>query len=146
MEFFINTGRYDDIINLPHHVSSKYPPMSLDARSAQFASFACLTGYDDVIEEAGRLTNKRIEIDESIKEILNKMLLIIESKLSERFLVTFIYFVSDLKKDGGEYKRVTGVVKKIDRYKQIIFLEDGTQIPILDIINISSENFGSDIV
>ena len=43
--------KYDDIINLEHHVSSRHPQMSLYARSAQFAPFAALTGYDEAVEE-----------------------------------------------------------------------------------------------
>ena len=46
---------YDDIINLEHHVSTKHPAMSLDARSAQFAPFAALTGY----EKSTRFSNTR---------------------------------------------------------------------------------------
>ena len=42
---------YDDIINLPHHISKKHPQMSLYARAAQFAPFAALTGYGDAVEE-----------------------------------------------------------------------------------------------
>lgn len=56
--------KYDDIINLPHHVSKKHPQMSLYARSAQFAPFAALTGYEDVVKETARLTDQKIEIDE----------------------------------------------------------------------------------
>ena len=46
-----NKGKYDDIINLPHHVSRKHKQMSLEARSAQFAPFAALVGYDDAVEK-----------------------------------------------------------------------------------------------
>ena len=46
-----NSGKYEDIINLPHHVSKKHPRMSLEARSAQFAPFAALNGYDELIKE-----------------------------------------------------------------------------------------------
>lgn len=42
---------YDDIINLPHHKSKKHPPMSLYVRSAQFAPFAALTGYEDAVKK-----------------------------------------------------------------------------------------------
>ncbi len=42
---------YEDIINLPHHVSKRHPQMSMWNRAAQFAPFAALTGYEDVIKE-----------------------------------------------------------------------------------------------
>ena len=70
-------GEYDDIINLPHHVSKKHPQMSIDARSAQFAPFAALVGYDDQVRETARLTNKRIEINEEMKAILDEKLLLL---------------------------------------------------------------------
>ena len=43
---------YDDIINLPHHVSKTHPQMPLIDRAAQFAPFAALTGYNDALENA----------------------------------------------------------------------------------------------
>lgn len=68
------SNRYDDIINLPHHESSVYKRMPMINRAAQFAPFAALTGYDDAIEETGRLTTDRKEIDEYLKvEINNKL-------------------------------------------------------------------------
>ena len=58
------TTAYDDIIHLPHHVSSKRPQMPMSDRAAQFSPFAALTGYDDAIQETGRLTEQKIELDE----------------------------------------------------------------------------------
>ena len=46
------THDYDDIINLPHHVSKRHPQMSMRNRAAQFAPFAALTGYEDAIKES----------------------------------------------------------------------------------------------
>ena len=45
------TDKYDDIIGLPHHVSEKRHHMSNHDRAAQFAPFAALKGYEDVIDE-----------------------------------------------------------------------------------------------
>lgn len=45
---------YEDIVDLPHHVSKTRPQMPMEKRAAQFAPFAALTGYEDAIEEAGR--------------------------------------------------------------------------------------------
>ena len=128
---------YEDIINLPHHTSKKYPRMSLKARSAQFAPFAALTGYDEVLIETARLTNERIETDETIKVIIDSKLQIIKEHIMEKPLITFMYFVPDLKKDGGKYVTVTGNVKKIDEYRNVLILENKTEIPISEIIDIN---------
>ena len=132
---------YDDIINLPHHVSTKHPQMSLEARSAQFAPFAALTGYDDAIEETGRLTTDKIDLDEEIKNKINEKIKIIKNNLSSYPKVSIKYFIPDIKKEGGCYRQVLGLVKKIDEYKQIIVLDDNTAIPITEIIDISGDMF-----
>ena len=136
---------YEDIINLPHHTSKKHPRMSLEARSAQFAPFAALTGYDEVLIETARLTNERIEIDETIKVIIDSKLQIIKEHIKEMPLITFMYFVPDSKKDGGKYVTVTGNVKKIDEYRNGIVLENKTEIPIDEIIDINGEIVKNDI-
>ena len=79
----MQVDNYEDIINLPHHTSKKHPRMSLEARSAQFAPFAALTGYDEVLIETARLTNERIEIDETIKVIIDSKLQIIKEHIKE---------------------------------------------------------------
>ena len=61
MSFFINYKKYEDIINMPHHVSKKHPQMSLEARSAQFAPFSALIGYEEAVEEMARLTTNKKE-------------------------------------------------------------------------------------
>ena len=130
------SNKYDDIINLSHHVSNKHPHMTLEARAAQFAPFAALTGYEDAIYETARLTNERIELDEESKSILDNKIQIIKEQISTRPTISFTYFIPDLKKDGGKYVTVTGIVRKIDEYRQIIILEDKTEIPINEIISI----------
>ena len=111
--------------------------MSLDARSAQFAPFSALVGYEEKIAEAGRLIDSKIDVDDEIRFILDNKLQKIKEKIHTRPLVTFTYFVPDLKKDGGKYITVSGNVKKIDEYNQIIILVDSTEIHILDIIEIA---------
>lgn len=134
---------YDDIINLPHYVSKKHPQMSIEARSAQFAPFSALTGYDEAIKETARLTDKRIDIDDGLKSVLNNKLQYILDNIKINPEIEFTYFVYDNKKPGGKYVEKTGIVKKIDMVEQYVMLNDKTKIPILEIINISGELFNS---
>lgn len=136
--------KYKDIINLPHHVSKKHPQMSLEERSAQFAPFAALTGYDDAVKETARLTNARIELDEEEKEILNRKLKTIKNKIYTQPKAKITYFVPDDKKDGGKYVTIISCVCKIDDYKQMIILEDKVEIPINDIIDIQIKDEKND--
>ena len=64
--------QYDDIINLPHHVSKTRPQMSMVDRAAQFSPFAALTGYDAAIKETGRLTDEKVNLSEEEKEALDR--------------------------------------------------------------------------
>lgn len=134
---------YDDIINLEHHVSQKHPQMSLDARAAQFAPFAALTGFDEELKEAERLTNERKIINEDLREKLDNKLQIIQKQISVKPAITVTYFVHDLRKQGGSYGTVIGKVKKIDKYKNVVILENKTEIPIAEIIDINSNIFES---
>lgn len=128
--------KYDDIINLPHHVSKKHPQMSLYARSAQFAPFAALTGYEDAVKETAREVSEKIEIDEDLKLILDGKLQMLMEMVDKKPEITVTYFVKDLKKEGGKYVTVTGFVKKLDLIKRIIHLIDGKEIFADDIIDL----------
>ncbi len=134
---------YDDIINLPHHVSTKRPQMSRIDRAAQFAPFAALTGHDDAIKETARLTDERIELGESTLAILNDKIQIILDNLDIEPEVTVTYFKPDNKKSGGAYIDHTGVVKRIDDFEKTVFFTDKVIIPIEDIIDIQGTVFSS---
>ena len=124
---------YDEIINLPHHVSERHARMSMLDRAAQFSPFAALTGYGAAIEETARLTDSKIELDESEKEILNfKLQEAIECGKPARIT----YFLPDERKSGGAYVCTTGKVKKLDTDAGAIMIENGTCITIEDIVDI----------
>lgn len=135
------TGEYEDIIHLPHHVSSKRPQMSMLDRAAQFSPFAALTGYDDAIQETGRLTEQKIELDEETLEKLDERFQILQEHLGEQPEVRFTYFKPDERKEGGAYLTVSGVVRKIKLYEREILLQDGTIIPVDDILKMESSIF-----
>ena len=101
---------YDDIINL-HYEPKNHKRMSIEARSAQFAPFSALTGYDTAIKETERLTDKKIEITEDLKQILNKKLQYILENNHINPIVTFTYFVKDKNKYGGKYIKKEGIIK-----------------------------------
>ena len=125
---------YEDIINLPHPVSKRHKPMPVEDRAAQFAPFAALTGHQAAIEEAARVTDVRVELDEEMKEQLNVKL---QKKVSEPGKrIQIVYYVPDGRKSGGSYMTKTGIVKKIDEYQKILVLEDGSKIPLEDISEI----------
>lgn len=135
--------RYEDIINLPHHVSSTRPQMSMLERAAQFSPFAALTGYDTAIKETGRLTDEKIEIGEEALTFLNMKLQLLVDNLDDKLEVTFTYFKPDERKSGGAYVDVTGTVKKVDDYERQIVMHNGTKIPLDDILNIEGDIFAS---
>lgn len=128
--------RYDDIINLPHHVSSKRPQMPILERAAQFLPFSALTGYEDAVKETARLTDTRIELEESEKDLLNAKLHVLLDNLATEPKVKITYFLPDGRKSGGKYVSKMGTVIKIDLYNRQIKLEDETVIPLDDIFAI----------
>ena len=135
------TNTYDDIIHLPHHVSTAYPHMTAIDRAAQFSPFAALTGYDDAIKETSRLTIEKVTLDEYMKDVLNSRLQIIAERIKEHPEIIITYFQPDAKKIGGTYITAAGRIKKIDKNKLVIVMTDNTAIPIDDIISISGQIF-----
>ena len=132
---------YEDIIHLPHHVSSKRPRMSAVDRAAQFSPFAALVGYDAAIQETGRLTTEKIEMTEEEKSFLDQKQKILLERIAEHPEITVTYFLPDDRKTGGSYTTVTGNLKRIDDVSHVILLTDGTGISIDDILKIDSVVF-----
>lgn len=132
---------YEDIIDLPHHRSSKRIPMPVSERAAQFSAFAALSGHGEAVKEAGRITSDRIELDESSREVLDGKLNILVQHIADRPVISIMYFVADAYKAGGEYKEITGPVKRVDMYEKVIIMENETVVAMQDIINMDGDIF-----
>lgn len=130
-------NKYDDIINLPHHKSTKYPSMSNYDRAAQFSPFAALVGHDEAIKETARQTTKKIELSEYEKSILDEKMQDVISNINTSKIFTFEYFVPDKFKEGGEYTTIANCIKNVDVVNGVIILRDYTIININDIIDIT---------
>ena len=135
-------GKYDDIINLPHHESTRHPKMPALDRAVQFLPFAALPGHDAAIRETARYTDNRAELDEIRKKELELQLLRVQ--LAQKPQVSITYFVPDAKKAGGAYFTITGTIQKIDENQYQVIMENGTVIQVNDIYEIKSTIFDND--
>ena len=115
--------------------------MSIYDRAAQFSPFSALTGHEEAIKETARLTDKRLELDETTKTMLNEKFSFIMEHILDRPEITVTYFVPDTLKSGGRYEVLTGNVKKYDYLNRILHFIDNTEIQIDDIIEIESRIF-----
>ena len=130
-------SRYDDIINLPHHVSLTRQRMSMHDRAAQFAPFAALVGYDDAVAETARLTETRPGLDEQEQRAINERLAYIADHIHEYPEVRIRYFVPDERKNGGAIVEVAGIVRKLSNADATVTLADGCKIRLSDIVDLS---------
>ncbi|HAR47591.1 MAG TPA: hypothetical protein DCX39_04290 [Firmicutes bacterium] len=137
----MNRNNYDDIIDLPRHVSKVHPQMSISDRAAQFAPFSALTGYKDAIIEVDRYTQEFIELDDSEKEVIGQKLYILNEHKKENIQIEITYFEPDKKKKGGIYKKVQSVFKCYDELKDMIVLENNVKILVKYIIELKSDIF-----
>lgn len=120
---------YQDLLAYERPVSSAHAPMRRRDRAAQFAPFAALSGFGEVLWEAGRLTQPRTELDESEREALNRVLCMLAERLSARPEVHVRWFEPDAQKSGGVYCETRCRVRTLDPYAHVLLLEDGTRIP-----------------
>lgn len=128
--------KYGDIIHLPHHVSSVHPHMPVSDRAAQFAPFAALTGYGEVIKETARQTDERPDLSEDEKQELNYKIQLACALPGEKPEIVLTYFVPDRKKSGGACHTARGKIRRIDPDAGQIILEDGLRIPLDCVVDI----------
>jgi len=146
-------GKYDDIINTDYSKwkeqqrDIRRPYMSSRDRAAQFAPFAALTGYDEIIRETERYTENEVIVDEDEKRVINELLVELKDKTdfysNDNFSFIIEYFVPDEKKSGGRYERIKlelKDIKKIDDFERKIKLKDKREIDIDRIIKIEKES------
>lgn len=126
-------GKYDDIINLEHHVSKVHKPMSIQDRAAQFSPFAALDGHAQSIAEQERIVERKIELTDEEKLVINEKLNYL-SLLKDQ-IISITYFIKDDKKNGGKYCREELMIKRIDTFDQLIIFED-KKIRFEDILEI----------
>lgn len=142
-------GRYDDIIDLPHHVSKTHPQMTMEERAAQFSPFAALTGYDDAVAETRRLTEEWVELSDEEAEDLNKKITYLSEHPDDRHEIQAVYFKPDEKKSGGAYITKQGVIRRIDTVNQYIEFSDRIRIEMKHlkkiIVDDLTENYGRNI-
>ena len=128
--------KYGDIIHLPHHVSSVHPHMPVSDRAAQFAPFAALTGYGEVIKETARQTDERPDLSEDEKQELNYKIQLACALSGEKPEIVLTYFVPDRKKSGGACHTARGKIRRIDPDAGQIILEDGLRIRLDCVVDI----------
>ena len=133
-----NPNPYADIIDLPHHVSTRHTQMPMEKRAAQFSPFAAMVGHDAAIRETARLTEEQLELSEDEKAVIDGKLQMIQAHIKEQPEVTVTYFQPDEKKSGGAYVTITGSARRIDEVERILNLADGTVIPLMDIVAVQS--------
>ena len=122
---------YAGILTLPHHKAENRPQMSMHDRAAQFSPFAALTGFDGVIAETGRMTNRKVELSESQMTLLNQKLTLIDDVIQDGYhpVVTVVYFVPDAKKEGGSYQEYTGKVRQLTLWSESSFFSRRMNAP-----------------
>lgn len=134
-------SNYEDIIQL-HWEPKRHRRMGAIQRAAQFSPFAALTGYEDALEETGRLTDYFHSPDEGKFLELEEQLHQLEQEQHGAISVT--YFVPDTKKSGGAYCTVTQRVKHIDPLTRMLVLKDGKEIPLDMITGVEMEGNAGD--
>lgn len=134
---------YAAIRGLPRPASRLHPPMERMARAAQFAPFSALSGYNDVIAEAGRLTSAAPALDDDTLSALDAKLHCLLAHAGQHPLVRIRYFVPDGQKNGGAYADIAACVKRIDTVARRLYFAGGESVCLDDVVQLESALFSS---
>ena len=135
------SGKYDDILYLPHPTSARHPRMPISERAAIFSPFAALTGHAGAIAETARLPDQQGELDEATTAELGRRQTVLMEHIAEQPEITVTWFQPDERKDGGAYLTAIGRLKKLDEIQRVLVLTDGTEISLDDVAGIESDYF-----
>lgn len=122
---------YEDILYLNHYELKYHPKMDLYSRSAQFAPFQALVGYEKLIEEKGEIKEIEKNVGELEEEKINNCLQTLLEYEKKDILVEIIYY----SKKEKTTKKITDIYKKIDSINHFIILKTIT-IPLIQIKDI----------
>lgn len=129
---------YSDMLDLPHHVSTKHPQMSIHDRAAQFSPFAALVGHDAAMRETARYTQDAPDLAQDELSSLDEELgLLLASGVRD---VTVTYFEPDAKKDGGSFKTVSGRIRRVDDYARALVFESGLSVPLASVVSVGASS------
>ena len=131
----MNRDNYEDIIDLPRY-EPKHKRMDISVRSAIFAPFSAITGFNDEVKETERLVDRKILLDEEEKIKINNKLQEILKDIKDKPEIKITYFISDKRKNGGRYNTIIDNVKKIDMIEKYIMLESKIKIYFKDIFDV----------
>lgn len=128
-------SKYDDILYLDRPISKNHPQMSIYDRSAQFAPFAALVGYDEAIKEQARTVDSKVELGIDKVEEINKTIAFLSINEGQHPSISVTYFLKDKVKNGGNYLQYSGRLKRIDTIeKELVF--PNKKIKFKDIVDI----------
>ena len=132
-------SRYSDIIDLPHHQSIYRPHMTVYNRAAQFAPFAALVGYDEMVQDTADilLLDKRVILSEDAKCLLDAKIQGIKEIINQKPEIKIVYFDEKINKLGGGYVLHSGKVKKIEKYPATLVFLDRKKVLIENIFDIN---------
>lgn len=124
---FNDTSRYNDIMDMPRHVSHAHLPMTGRDRAGQFAPFAALTGYHELLDKiAQQYANKKYPTGEEEQVIFD---FFHQLPIDEKVVLTLTYFNGE----SGYYDHYQGTLIRVNWAQQVAHFEDGRQIPLLNI-------------
>jgi hypothetical protein len=130
---FNDTSRYQDIMDAPRHVSRAHLPMPQIDRAGQFAPFAALTGYKELLDKtAKRYQNKEYLTHDQLVHLTKQIKAL--AKQRPWPTVTVTYF------DGqsGFYESYTGQLVNVDWRRQRLRFRDGKSIVIRNLKQIDN--------
>ena len=96
-----------------------------------FPYFSCAAGGRDFALPS-RLTDERPIPDESVKQEISDLLQL--ASTDSNLVLNIVYFVPDARKAGGSSAEITGRIKKLLPHEKLLIIEDGTKIPVEDIV------------